>query len=103
MISKKQRDTIAKMMDEEWKSLSLEKENFNCLYDAFGYTIIEVEGKWLYPADATFKNPNDEDKEWSRRRLVQYLYGYRVLKDMVRRLGLYWERNEKGRHYVGNN
>lgn len=44
-MNKKQRDSIAKMMDEEWKGLSLEKENFNCLHDVFGYTIIKVEGK----------------------------------------------------------
>lgn len=102
-MNKKQRDTLARMMDEEWKGLSLEKENLNYCYDSFGYTVIEVEGKWCRPDSATFKKPRNEDKEWSRRRLVQYLYGYRVLKDVVCRLGLYWERNETGKHYVGNN
>ena len=102
MMAKKYRDAIARMMDREFEALSIEKKNFNCLHDAFGYTIIEVEGEWLRPESATFGNLMDDHRESSRRRLVQYLYGYRVLKDMVCRLGLYWERNKQGKHYVGN-
>ena len=103
MISKKQRDTIAKMMDFEWEGVSLEMQNFKCSYSIAGFLRIEVNGEPHSPASVTIGDINTCELEASRRRLVQYLYGYRVLKDMVCRLGLYWERNAEGKHYVGNN
>lgn len=101
-MAKKYRDTIARMMDFEWDALQNELRLFHKTYNATGHLIIRDEdGNWVRPECA--KPFHTEHLESSRMCLIQYLSAYRVLQDVACRLVLYWERNEKGKHYVGNN